>query len=353
MATYNVHGGHNGIVQGANSQYGKEHLLDRQVKDALIAKLRGLGHTVYDCTDEVGESQSANLRNIVAKCNAHKVDLDISLHLNAFNGTANGVEVCYYDQQSLAAKVSKQLSDDIGWSNRGAKPRTDLYVLNNTSAPAILIEMGFIDNAGDMGKWNTDKIAGSICYALTGSRGSGSTGGSTGGGGTVTPPSDGRYGTLTVTGDVVNIRKGPGTSYDIAPGTGYQGDGKARQGEEYIVWAEQNGWYNVGGDAWIIGTYVNFTKAPQAPKPKPPAEVGGTTYYRVIAGSYSQRANAEETVNALSKQGYGAFIVAFVKDGTTYYRAVAGSYTARSHADEVVAQLKGSGYSAFIDVFTK
>lgn len=352
MATYNVHGGHNSIVQGANSQYGKEHLLDRAVKDALIAKLRGLGHTVYDCTDEVGSTQSANLRNIVAKCNAHKVDLDISLHLNAFNGSANGVEVCYYDQEALAAKISKQLSVDIGWFNRGPKLRQELYVLANTSSPAILIELGFIDNAGDMAKWNTDAIAGSICYALTGSRGGGSTGGSTGGGSTEVP-SDGRYGTLTVTGDVVNIRKGPGTEYPIAPGTGYQQDGKARAGESYVVWAEQNGWYNIGGDAWIIGTYVNFTKAPQAPKPKPPAEVGGTTYYRVIAGSYAQRVNAEEIVSALSKQGYGSFIVAFVKDGTTYYRAVAGSYTERSHADEAVSKLKGLGYSAFIDVFTK
>ena len=264
MATYNVHGGHNSIIQGANSQYGKEHILDRQVKDALIAKLRGLGHTVYDCTDEVGTTQNAILYNIVNKCNAHKVDLDISLHLNAYNGSANGVEVCYYDQQALAAKISKQLSDDIGWSNRGAKPRTDLYVLNNTHAPAILIEMGFIDNAGDMAKWNVDKIAGSICYALTGSRGSGSTSGGGSTGGSTEVPSDGRYGTLTVTGDVVNIRKGPGTNYDIASGTGYQGDGKARQGESYVVWGEQNGWYNVGGDAWIIGTYVNFTKAPQS-----------------------------------------------------------------------------------------
>ncbi|QEG04126.1 acetylmuramoyl-L-alanine amidase [Bacillus phage BC-T25] len=190
MGTYNVHGGHNSIVQGANYGSRKEHVMDRQVKDALISKLRSLGHTVYDCTDETGSTQSANLRNIVAKCNAHRVDLDISLHLNAYNGSAQGVEVCYYDQQALAAKVSKQLSDDIGWSNRGAKPRTDLYVLNSTSAPAILIELGFIDNESDMAKWNVDKIADSICYAITGQRtgsggntGGGSTGGSTGGGG--------------------------------------------------------------------------------------------------------------------------------------------------------------------------
>ncbi|BCO16118.1 N-acetylmuramoyl-L-alanine amidase_gp065 [Bacillus phage vB_BceM_WH1] len=321
MATYNVHGGHNGIVMGANSQFGKEHILDRQVKDALISKLRALGHTVYDCTDEVGATQSANLRNIVAKCNAHKVDLDISLHLNAFNGTANGVEVCYYDQQALAAKVSKQLSDDIGWSNRGAKPRTDLYVLNNTAAPAILIELGFIDNAGDMGKWNTDKIANSIVKALTGQTvGGGSTGGSTGGGGTVAPPSDGRYGTLTVTGDVVNIRKGPGTNYDIAPGTGYQGDGKARQGETYIVWAEQNGWYNVGGDAWIIKDFVDFIPAPQA------NEVGKLVV-ALVDGLYTYNsANWNDKGKQINKGTALTITEVLTVDGYKMYKTKSGIY---------------------------
>lgn len=173
MAIYSIHGGHNSFVQGANYGGRKEHIMDRQVKDAVIAKLRALGHTVYDDTDESGTSQNANLNNIVAKCNSHYVDLVVSIHLNAFNTVADGVEVCYYDQQALAAKVSAQLAKDIGWKNRGAKLRTDLAVLANTKAPAILIECGFIDNEADMQKWNVDRIANSIVFALTGQTSSG------------------------------------------------------------------------------------------------------------------------------------------------------------------------------------
>lgn len=170
MAKYSLHGGHNSIVQGANHGNRKEHIMDRQVKDAVASKLRALGHTVYDDTDETGSSQPQNLSHIVRNCNSHDVDLVISFHLNAYNGTANGVEVCYYDQQALAAKVSTQLSKDIGWSNRGAKERKELYVLANTKAPAILIELGFIDNEADMEKWHVDNIAKSVVYALTGER---------------------------------------------------------------------------------------------------------------------------------------------------------------------------------------
>ncbi|MGX5555751.1 N-acetylmuramoyl-L-alanine amidase [Bacillus cereus] len=181
MARYSLHGGHNSIVQGANYGSRKEHIMDRQVKDAVVTKLRALGHTVYDDTDETGSTQAQNLSNIVRNCNSHDVDLVISFHLNAYNGTANGVEVCYYDQQSLAAKVSAQLAKDIGWSNRGAKERKELYVLANTKAPAILIELGFIDNDADMAKWHVDIIANSIVYAITGKTVNGSSRGNTGG----------------------------------------------------------------------------------------------------------------------------------------------------------------------------
>ncbi|MBE5104889.1 N-acetylmuramoyl-L-alanine amidase [Bacillus thuringiensis] len=174
MTRYSLHGGHNSIVQGANYGNRKEHIMDRQVKDVVAAKLRALGHTVYDDTDEVGSTQAQNLNNIVAKANSHDVDLVISFHLNSYDTNANGVEVLYYDQQDLSAKIAAQLSKDIGWANRGAKERKDLYVLSKTKAPAILIELGFIDNESDMAKWNVDKIANSIVFALTGQSGGGS-----------------------------------------------------------------------------------------------------------------------------------------------------------------------------------
>ena len=175
MVRYRLHGGHNSIVQGANFGNRKEHVLDRQVKDAVATKLRSLGHTVYDDTDEVGTTQSQNLNNIIRNSNSHAVDLVISFHLNASDGNGQGVEVLYYDQKDLAAKISAQLAKDIGWRDRGAKQRTDLAVLNGTKAPAILIELGFIDNESDMAKWNVDKIANSIVFALTGQTGGGAT----------------------------------------------------------------------------------------------------------------------------------------------------------------------------------
>lgn len=169
MAKYNVHGGHNAIVPGAN-KYLNEVTEDREVKNKVISYLKAAGHTVYDCTDDDGTTQSRNLGNIVAKCNAHTVDLDISIHLNAGGGT--GTEVLYYSGSSegkdMAAKVSKKVAAAFGWKDRGAKARSDLYVLNNTKAVAILVECCFVDSRADAAKWDADKCARAIVAGVTG-----------------------------------------------------------------------------------------------------------------------------------------------------------------------------------------
>ena len=77
------------------------------------------------------------------------------------------------------------------------------------------------------------------------------------------------------------------------------------------------------------------------------------TYYRVVAGSFTKRENADNIVSQLNKKGYNSFISTFTKDNVLYYRAIAGSYSVKSNADSQVAKLKKDGYSAFIEVYTK
>lgn len=168
---FNVHAGHNFNVPGASGYFSETHE-DRKVKDLVIAKLRALGHTVYDCTDEVGKTQNENLANIVAKCNAHKVDIDLSIHFNAYNGTADGVEAYTYDNLGSAYHTSCRLVQSIanlGFRNRGAKVNGGYYyVVRNTKAPAILLECCFCDNQHDANLYNASSMADAIVTGLTG-----------------------------------------------------------------------------------------------------------------------------------------------------------------------------------------
>ena len=167
MGVYNVHGGHNSIVPGAKGLL-DETTEDRKVTARVISALRAAGHTVYDCTDDSGRTQGQNLANIVAKCNAHPVDLNISNHLNAGGGT--GVEVWCYNEKTkdIAAAICANVSATLGIPNRGVKYSKNLYVLRKTAGSAILVECCFVDNQNDASHWNADKCGDAIASAIAG-----------------------------------------------------------------------------------------------------------------------------------------------------------------------------------------
>ena len=172
MAIYNVHAGH--CPQG-NGAYGAcgvllESVEDRIVKNEVIRLLRGRGHTVYDCTDETNCDMRTNLARIVAKCNAHAVDLDISIHLNSGRGDSNGdgytggVEVWNYSNKtaSYSDRICNNVSKALGIKNRGTKYSTQLYVLRRTTSPALLVECCFVDDKDDADRWDAKKCAKAI-----------------------------------------------------------------------------------------------------------------------------------------------------------------------------------------------
>ena len=166
MSTFNVHGGHNFKVQGASGCF-SETIEDRNVKNKVIALLRAEGHTVYDCTDENGTTQSKNLANIVALQNQHTVDLDISIHFNASNGQGHGTEVLQYSSktQSYSERIVNNIAA-LGFKNRGVKDGKKLYVLRKSKNKAILIECCFCDNAEDAKIYNADKMASAIVSGI-------------------------------------------------------------------------------------------------------------------------------------------------------------------------------------------
>ena len=230
MAKYNVHGGHNRKVPGASGIL-DEVTEDRKVKDAVIKYLKAAGHTVYDCTDDAGTTQPKNLANIVAKCNAHTVDLDISIHLNAGGGT--GCEVYYTSSKgkTYAGKVSAAVASALGIKDRGAKESDTLYVLNHTTAPAILVECCFVDSKTDKSKWNVDKCAKAIVEAVTGkavSGGSSTPGSASSGSGNKTTSSAPSYkvgNTYTLQSNMV-VRTGAGTNYRAKKHSELTADGR-------------------------------------------------------------------------------------------------------------------------------
>lgn len=95
-----------------------------------------------------------------------KNDLWIEVHFNAYNGKATGYEALVSNN---AGEFSKRVAHNLsfipalmGIPNRGVKTeaqskRGKLGMLN-TIVPAVLLEMGFIDNESDMDKWKEKRV---------------------------------------------------------------------------------------------------------------------------------------------------------------------------------------------------
>ncbi len=175
----NVHAGHNPAGKVACGAVGiiNESTENRRVKDEVISQLRELGHIVYDCTVDNGSGQSDVLNKIVAKCNAHAVDLDVSIHFNSGatdhkgNGRTTGVEVLIYSADSISRATAERVCAAIaglGFKNRGIKYRQDLRVLKSTKAPAMLVECCFVDDRDDVERYDYFSMASAIVRGITG-----------------------------------------------------------------------------------------------------------------------------------------------------------------------------------------
>ena len=158
-----------GQDRGASSKYIAEETIIDNVGGLVINKLKALGHTVIEVRPSQASSVSNSLVQRVQKANSNNVDLFVSIHANAGGGT--GTEVYTYQGKELqqARAVLNNLCS-LGFNNRGIKG-SNLFVVNHTNAPAMLIEVCFVDTQSDVELYKSignNRIADSIVKGLVG-----------------------------------------------------------------------------------------------------------------------------------------------------------------------------------------
>jgi len=139
----------------------------------------GVGVTAFH--ENNMRTAAANVNEIVRQHNIHTRDLDVSIHFNstatgAIEDRAIGVEVLHLtgnqNTRVLAGRVARAISDASGLLLRhrldsGAVARNNLGFLNNTKAPAILIEVCFVVSRTDVRLYQ--QYFEEICYAIASS----------------------------------------------------------------------------------------------------------------------------------------------------------------------------------------
>lgn len=154
--------GHGGTDSGSiGADKGKEKDRTLELANLVVNKLRQAGHDVT-----VKQEKTSN--GAWAFKNRNGYDYALSIHFNAFNGTATGTEVLYKNSLGKAPELSKKIANVLGIKDRGAKCRTDLYMMN--IGFDALIEVCFHDNKGDLEAYNKRKneVATTIAETING-----------------------------------------------------------------------------------------------------------------------------------------------------------------------------------------
>lgn len=113
----------------------------------------------------------------VAECNNFKPDYGVSIHCNASEGhVGSGFEVWHtINPNSKGVILARNINTCVinaGFSSRGLKKRTNsankdyLAWIRNTTAPVVLCELGFIDNAENYNQLKTSAQRKNIAICL-------------------------------------------------------------------------------------------------------------------------------------------------------------------------------------------
>ncbi len=216
MATIVIDAGHGGYDAGAVNGTRFEKNDNLRMAMAVGERLKRCGiNVVYTRTSDVFVPLLERSRI----SNSNNADLFVSFHRNsASNPNANGVETLVYTNASnkavQAAENLQQALVNAGvQSNRGVK-RANLSVLRETNAPALLLELGFINNTQDNelfdSKFDTyaDVIARSLAQSVGVNCNPGESGGNNG--------ENGNTGNATIRNiqSTLNARYGAGLTVD-------------------------------------------------------------------------------------------------------------------------------------------
>ena len=140
--------GHGGADHGAIRSNISEKNITLDISKRVTTLLEKKGYVVY-MTRETDATVS--LQDRVEISEDISPEIFVSIHVNSSNSESpNGIETHYYKDNSLqlAKNVHASLLNHVSAKDRGLF-KSKFYVINHTTAPAILVEIGFLSNPSE------------------------------------------------------------------------------------------------------------------------------------------------------------------------------------------------------------
>lgn len=332
MADYRIalDAGHGGSDPGAvyKGRQEKDDTLDLTLAVGDILKKNGIDVYYTRTTDEYETPFKK-----ATDANNSGADLFVSIHRNSSENPNqySGVETLVYSDTGLKAEVARNINnqlEDAGFKNLGVDERKNLVVLKRTKMPAVLVEVGFINNDKDNYLFDEefDSIAQAIADGISESIPSGRPGNATSNKSNRT--------------DNNNNSNNNSNNYNSSNS---QMNNSGRTASAPI---DSTAMVNsIPPDNEVFSVPVSSSNImPQCPCDNNDYDTENEALYRVQVGAYRNKDNADRMLNSLLIDGFPAFII--YEDG--YYKVQVGAYRILLNAIKMEQRLRRFRYSTYI-----
>ena len=174
------HGGEDSGAVGVNGVLEKDLNLEYALQIGAMLEEKGY-IIVYTRTDDrllytdeediKGIRKISDLKNRVKVADRYPEAIYLSIHMNSFGDSKySGLQVYYSDNDGsnvLANKIQNRVKNDIQQSNnRVVKQGKDIYILENVSNCAVLVECGFLTNKNECEKLSEKEYQKQLCFSI-------------------------------------------------------------------------------------------------------------------------------------------------------------------------------------------
>ena len=332
MADYRIalDAGHGGSDPGAvyKGRQEKDDTLDLTLAVGDILKKNGIDVYYTRTTDEYETPFKK-----ATDANNSGADLFVSIHRNSSENPNqySGVETLVYSDTGLKAEVARNINnqlEDAGFKNLGVDERKNLVVLKRTKMPAVLVEVGFINN--DKDNYLFDEEFDSIAQAIAD--------------GILESIPSGRPGNTTS--NKSNHTDNNNNSNNNSNNNNSSNSQMNNSGRAASAPIDSTAMVNsIPPDNEVFSVPVSSSNImPQCPCDNNDYDTENEALYRVQVGAYRNKDNADRMLNSLLMDGFPAFII--YEDG--YYKVQVGAYRILLNAIKMEQRLRRFRYSTYI-----
>ena len=175
------HGGEDCGTIGVSGVYEKD--LNFEITLKLGEYLTAAGYNVIYTrtadsllyTDEEnikGMRKISDLKNRVKIANGYEDAIFISIHMNSYGAAECKGFQAYFSNSAegskeLAAAIQGSVKNKLqSTNNRMTKSGSDLYILENSKNPAVILECGFLSNPDECKKLSEKEYQKELCFAI-------------------------------------------------------------------------------------------------------------------------------------------------------------------------------------------